>query len=118
MDGVDKLLAIEAIKKTKGTYWYALDMKDWKRFAGVFTTDVIVDMREEVAFGAGQTLAELPPVEDAVAAGNPAVTVGNQNFADMIAVALRSWRTVHHGHAPIIDIDSADEASAIWPLFC
>ena len=24
---------------------------------------------------------------------------------------------MHHGHAPIIEIESEDEGSAIWPLF-
>ena len=117
MDAIDRLLAVEAIRKTKGTYWYALDMKDWDLFASVFTEDAIIDMREEVAFGAGKPLTHLPPVEDAIAAGELAVTVGNKAFAAMISVALRSWKTVHHGHAPIIDIDSADEGRAIWPLF-
>ncbi len=117
MDAIERLLAVEAIRKTKGTYWYALDMKDWDRFASVFTEDALVDMREEVAFGAGQTLTGMVPAEEALAAGDPAVSRGSKAFAAMISVALRSWKTVHHGHEPIIDIDSPDEGRAIWPLF-
>jgi len=117
MDPVHKLLAIEEIRKTKATYWYALDMKDWDRFGAQFTDDTIVDMREERYFAQRKPIPPLPSVEEAIAAGDPAVTVGGKAFAAMIAEALATWRTVHHGHAPIIEIESEDEASAIWPLF-
>lgn len=117
MDAISKLVAAEAIRNTKGSYWYYLDTKDWDRMATVFTEDAIFDMREEGAFGVGESLAELKPVEQAIAEGDPAVTVGNRNFVDMLAVALKDWKTVHHGHAPIIEIENEDEARAIWPLF-
>lgn len=117
MDNVDRLLAVEEIRKTKASYWYALDMKDWTMFADQFTEDAILDLREEAYFAEGKPIPPLPPASEAIAAGDPGVTVGNQAFAQRIAEALATWRTVHHGHAPIIDIDSADEGRAIWPLF-
>lgn len=117
MEAIEKLVAIEAIRKTKATYWYTLDMKDWEGFANVFTADAVIDLREEVAFSEGRWLADLPPVEEAIAAGDMAVTVGGREFAMWVKSGLDSWKTVHHGHAPIIDIESADEGRAIWPLF-
>jgi len=56
-------------------------------------------------------------VEEALAAGDPAVNVGSDKLVGIVSTALRNWKTVHHGHAPIIDIDSPDEGRAIWPLF-
>ena len=117
MDAIDRLVAAEAIRNIKATYWYAMDMKDWERLATVFSDDAIFDMREEFAFGAGQVLDPLPPIEQSIAEGDPAVTVGAKNIAAFIRNVVESWTTVHHGHAPIIDIDSADEGRAIWPLF-
>ena len=106
MDALSRLVAAEEIRNTKGAYWYYLDTKDWARMATVFTEDAIFDMREEVAFGAGQDPGVLKPVEEAIAQGDPAVTVGGQAFAEMLSVALRNWKTVHHGHAPIIEIEA------------
>ena len=117
MDPVRKLLAIEEIKKTKATYWYTLDTKDWQGFGDCFTEDCVFDMRPEALFAEKKPVPELPPVEEALVAGDPNVTKGGRAFAEMISVALADWRTVHHGHAPIIDILSEDEGKAIWPLF-
>jgi len=117
MDAVARLTAAESIRQTKATYWYAMDMKDWERLATVFAGDAIFDMREEFAFGAGETIATLPPIEESIAAGDPAVTVGARPIAAFIRNVVESWRTVHHGHEPVIDIDSPDEGRAIWPLF-
>ena len=75
MDPVDKLLAIEAIRKTKATYWYALDMKDWDRFGGTFTDDAILDLREEGYFAERKPIPELPTAEEAIAAGDPGVKI-------------------------------------------
>lgn len=117
MDALSRLVAAEEIRNTKGSYWYYLDTKNWDALAGVFTHDAIFDMREEAAFGAGRDPGLLKPVEEAIAEGDPAVTVGGPEFTQMLSVALRNWKTVHHGHAPIIEIESEDEARAIWPLF-
>lgn len=117
MNPVDKLLAIHAVRNAKATYWYAMDMKDWAMLASVFAEDAIFDMREEFAFGLGQTLNHLPPIEESIAAKDPAVTVGAQNIANFIRNVVEHWKTVHHGHAPIIDVVSENHATAIWPLF-
>ena len=117
MDPVTKLLAAHEIRNTKATYWYAMDMKDWDRLAAVFTDDAIFDMREEFAFGSGEVLDPLPPIEESIARGDPAVTVGAKNIATFIRNVVEHWKTVHHGHAPIIDVRSETHATGIWPLF-
>lgn len=117
MDPIDRLLAAEAVRNVKATYWYAMDMKDWEKLAGVFTPDAIFDMRGERAFSLGEDIADLPPVEEAIAQGDTAVTVGAANIAAFIRGVVEKWITVHHGHAAIIDVVAADRATAIWPLF-
>jgi len=116
MDPLSKLIAIEQIRRTKAIYWYAIDTKDWSRFATVFSEDAIFDLREEWRFADGQPSSDLCPVEEAIAAGDPHVIVGSADFVASAAV-MNDWITVHHGHSPIIDIETEDEASAIWPLF-
>jgi len=117
MDGVAKLLAVEGVRYTKATYWYAMDMKDWGKLATVFTDDAIFDMRGERAHATGQDLKTLPPVEQAIAAKDPAVSVGAPHIAKFIRNIVQDWITVHHGMAPIIDVTGPEFATAIWPLF-
>jgi SnoaL-like domain len=117
MNPLDRLLAIEAIKNVKARYWYCMDMKDWDGLRAVFTDDAIFDMRSERAFSLGQSAEELPSVEQAITAGDDAVVVGAEAIAIFIRTVVESWTTVHHGHAPIIEITGPHHGTAIWPLF-
>jgi hypothetical protein len=117
IDPLDRLVAIEAIKNVKARYWFHMDMKDWDGLRSVFTDDAIFDMRAERAFSLGESAADLPPVEDSIAAGDEAVTVGAEAIATFIRTVVESWKTVHHGHAPIIEVTEPDFGTAIWPLF-
>lgn len=117
MDALDKLVAAEAIRNCKATYWYALDVKDWALLASVFTDDATFDMRGERLTSTGGSLADLPPVADAIRAGDPAVTVGGPAIAAFIRGIVEKWVTVHHGAAPIIEVTGPDSAKAIWPMF-
>lgn len=117
MDQLERLVAIEAIKNVKARYWYCMDMKDWAGLRDVFTDDVVFDMRAERALSRGENADDLPPTREAVEAGDPLVIVGAEAIASYIRTAVESWTTVHHGHAPIIDVADSDRATAIWPLF-
>jgi hypothetical protein len=117
MDPLERLVAIEAIKNVKARYWYAMDMKDWAALEGVFTEDAIFDMRAEREFSEGRPADGLPSPEDAIAAGDQAVIVGAAAIADFIRTVVEDWKTVHHGHAPIIEVDGPDHGTGIWPLF-
>jgi SnoaL-like domain len=117
MDSVKRLVAIEAIKNVKARYWYAMDMKDWDALRAVFTDDAVFDMRAERAFAEGHPTDELAPAKEAVDAGDPAVIVGASAIADFIRTIVAGWRTVHHGHAPIVEVQEPDRGTGIWPLF-
>lgn len=113
----EQAFAIEQIKKCKAKYWYYMDMKMWDDLKMVFTTDAIVDFRGERDLKPGQPITMLPPVEEAIAAGDPGAYQGRDNFIPWYADLLGTWMTVHHGHAPIIDLTGEDTATGIWPLF-
>jgi hypothetical protein len=117
MNSVDRLLAAESVRRTKATYWYAMDTKDWARLATVFTDDSIFDMRSESVQAIGGPPPRLPPVEESIAHGDLSIAIGGTDIAAFIRRVVEHWVTVHHGAAPIIDIVDADTATAIWPLF-
>lgn len=117
MDQLERLVAIEAIKNVKARYWYCMDMKDWAGLRDVFTDEVVFDMRAERAFARGTSQDGFPPALEAAEAGDPMVIVGAEAVASFIRTAVESWTTVHHGHAPIIDVTESDRGTAIWPLF-
>lgn len=114
MDQLERLAAIEAIKNVKARYWYHLDLKDWAGLRDVFTDDAVFDMRGERAFVVGGSVAGLPPAREA---GDPLVIVGAEAIASFVRAAVESWTTVHHGHAPIIDVVGSDRGTGIWPFF-
>ena len=117
MDAVERLFAIEEVKKVKATYWYAIDTKNWELLATVFGKDSIVDFRAERDPKPGQKIDKPVPVEQALAAGDLAVAKGRENIVAFIREAATPLRTVHHGHAPIIDVTGPDEAMGVWPMF-
>lgn len=114
MDQLERLVAIEAIKNVKARYWYCMDTKDWAGLRDVFTDDVVFDMRGERAFARGESQEGLPPAR---AAGDSMVMVGADTIASFLRTAVESWTTVHHGHAPIIEVTESDRGTGIWPLF-
>jgi uncharacterized protein (TIGR02246 family) len=85
---------IEAIKQLKARYCRTLDTKDWAAYRALFTDDVTVDTTESggnVITGADEFLAFLVPT-----------------LADVV--------TVHHVHAPEIELTSPDTATGIWAM--
>jgi hypothetical protein len=117
LDPLERLVAIEAIKNVKARYWYTVDTKDWTALRAVFTDDAIFDLRAERAFSQGEPTDDLPPVEESIAAGDQAVLIGAAAIAAAIQNFAEEWTTVHHGHAPIVEVTEADFGTAIWPLF-
>jgi hypothetical protein len=117
MEVIDKLVAIEAIRKTKATYWYAIDTKDWDLLSTVFHDGAVVDFRGERDLKPGESIDRLVPAEQALAAGDGAVIKGRDNIVAWLRTVATPLRTVHHGHAPIIEVTGPDEAKAVWPLF-
>jgi len=97
MDGIEKLLAMEAIRQTKARYFYGVDKRDWVLFASVFTGDVEMIVPEQ--------------------AGHPQQVVrGRDNVIKLVSDAMAPVTTMHFGHTPIIEFTSATSASVIWAM--
>jgi hypothetical protein len=94
MTDLERVLAIEAIKQVKARYFYGLDHRDWAMWrAHVWAPDGRLEVPE-----ADMVVEPLDKVIEWVAA-----STGDQV-------------SVHHGHTPIIDFVSDDEARVIWAM--
>jgi hypothetical protein len=118
MNDVDKLLAIEEIKKLKARYFRCLDTKDWVGFQSVFTPDIKLDSRQ--AF-----IAREPPTGRWVVNGTPVpdadALLGEMYMEGIETVrlgfeSLRNVTSIHHGHMPEIEITSPTAAVGIWAM--
>jgi hypothetical protein len=85
---------IEEIKRLKARYFRMMDTKDWDGLAAVFTADVEIDVTGEGG-GVTHSVAEYMPFL-------------RQNIETVI--------TVHHGHAPEIELTSPTTAEGVWAL--
>jgi len=94
MDTVEKLDAIEEIKKLKARYFRFVDTRQWDSLRALFTPDAQFDAE---ASGLGR-IADL----DA--------------FIDGARTNLTGCTSVHHGHCPEIEITSLTAASGIWAM--
>jgi hypothetical protein len=117
MDDIYRLIAIEDIRRTKATYWWAMDTKNWNLLGSTFTRDAIADFRGERDLKPGMGYDLLEPVEKAIASGDPLAIQGRDNIVSFLSGLLGPMTTVHLGAAPIIEVLSLDNANAIWPLF-
>lgn len=94
MTEVERLLAIEDIKQAKARYFYGLDHRDWDLWrSGVWAPDGRLEVPE-----ADMVVEPLDRIIEWVSA-----STGDQV-------------SVHHGHMPIIDFVSDDEARVIWAM--
>jgi SnoaL-like protein len=101
MDLIERLAAIEQIKRLKARYFRCLDTKDWNAFADVFAGDAVLDVSDEVA------------TSDDPDAG---VVRGNQELARYVRSHVDEVVTVHHGHMPEIDLVTPTTATGIWAM--
>jgi hypothetical protein len=94
MTDVEKLLAIEEIKRLKAKYFYYFDTKDWERWkTEVWAPDARLEVPE-----ASMDLS------------------GVDTIITWCAEAAGNQISTHHGHMPIIDILSDDMAKGIWAM--
>ena len=98
MTDIERLVAIEEIKKLKARYFRCMDTKDWTGFEGVFAADSTADYTPE---GGERSRWS--------ATGAAGIT---KLVKDLVAPAL----TIHHGHMPEIEIVSATSARGIWAM--
>jgi len=101
VDAIERLVAIEDIKRLKAKYFRCLDTKDWDGFASVFSDDAVMDMSSEM--------------RDGTTPGD-GITTGAQAIARFVSGAVDQVNTVHHGHMPEIDVTSDTTAAGIWAM--
>lgn len=92
---VDRLVALEDIKKLKHTYFSTVDGKDWKGLRGVFSDNAFVDMG-------------LPGPN-----GTKAATTAD-GFVEAITAMSGPMTMKHHGHNYLINFTSPTEAEGSW----
>ena len=91
MDAIERLLAIEEIRKVKARRCRCVDEKDWAGYVDCHTPDAVSH-----------------------ALSSP--TVGAQAMADLCRKQVEGKTTVHHVHAPEIEILSATTAKGSWAM--
>lgn len=96
---IDRLVAIEEIKRLKAVYCRAVDSRDWSLFESVFASDAVLDFR-----GAATTSTVQEPL------------FGASTIIAAIRKGLEGMTTVHQCHTPEIEITSSTTASAIWHM--
>jgi SnoaL-like domain len=95
MTDIERLLAIEDIKRVKSKYFHGVDHKDWEEWRrDVFTSDISMMMPD----------AMQEPV------------VGIDAVIAWVAPLVKDATTVHHGHMPDIDILSDTTAKGVWAM--
>lgn len=100
MSDVERLLAIEDIKRLKARYYRCMDTKDWACLEAVFAPDAqarFLGSRDEDP----QSVQPL---------------VGRAKVAGHIRQAVETRVTVHHGHMPEIEITSPTTGRGIWAM--
>jgi len=99
MDPLEKLIAIEEIKKLKARYFRLMDGKDWPAFAEVFTEDALFDVYGALEENPGES-------------GEP--IKGRDAIVAYVSSGITPLTSAHQGHMPEIEIMSAQEAVGIW----
>lgn len=89
---MDRLIAIEEIKRLKARRIRAMDEKRWADYEALHAPDHVSD-----------TYADAP-------------TVGAKATTDKLAEVLDGITSVHHAHTPEIEIISPTTASAVWAM--
>jgi hypothetical protein len=111
MELVDRLIAVEEIKKLKARYFRDLDTKDWEDLPSVFCSDAEFDVR------AVNSVRQLPGSEmRPPLGGDEQIFRGRNAIVAMIRRAVEGLYTIHHGHTPEIDVINSNAARGIWVL--
>jgi hypothetical protein len=119
LSNVEKLMAIEEIRRLKASYFRFLDGKHWDAFRQLFAEDATMDARESFSAKHPKTgewfvhgKAELVKGMDP----NDMMMKGAANIAAKGAELFPEVITMHHGHMSEIDIESENSARAVWAM--
>ena len=100
MDKLDRLVAIEEIRRLKSRYFRCVDTKNWEELALLFCAEAEFDTTR------ASDLEIALPESDHLSRGRDAIL-------EYIVEGMASSRSVHHGHGHEIEIVSPDEAHGI-----
>jgi len=92
MDGLERLLAIEEIKRVEAARGRLLDTQDWAGYREIHAPEIV---------------SHASPTEP---------LNGVDAMIDWLRAELKDAVTVHHVHSPEIDFDGPDRAHAIWAM--
>lgn len=99
MDG-ERVSDLLAIHRLKARYFRYMDTKQWDAWRTLFTDDLIFYMEESAL------PKETTPTQ-----------VGGDSYVEFVSAVLQTAVTVHHGHMPEIEFQSANEATGIWAMY-
>jgi hypothetical protein len=108
MNDIEKLLAIEEIKKLFARRVRYLDLKQWDLYGSVHTEDAW-----------SETYGDLPADKQPATGGERNKVVGPEALANAIRNFCEGKHplvTCHHAHQPEIDMTSDTTATGIWPM--
>jgi SnoaL-like domain len=103
MDPVQELIALEALKRLKARYFYAVDTRDCEGWLALWAPDGWFQYEQAVSAG-GQDGC---PGEKFVGKDLRRI------FDELLSVSPSS---VHLGHSPLLEVLSETEARGIWPM--
>ncbi|KAB2341580.1 nuclear transport factor 2 family protein [Actinomadura rudentiformis] len=108
LSAVDRLLAIEEIKTVFAERLRCMDSKEWEIYPTLHTDDVV-----------SETFGVLPPEKRPSSDGERRRVTGKNELTATIRGLLDGpipLTTVHHGHAPIIELTSDTTARGVWAM--
>jgi hypothetical protein len=105
MTEIERLVAIEEIKRLVARRIRCMDTKNWDEYPSTHTPDAVLD-----SFGnLPGDLRPSSPAGAGVAMGRAAVTAAVRKVVDPLT-------TVHHAHTPEIEILSPSTARGVWAM--
>ncbi len=117
---VERLLAIEEIKRVKARYLRTLDQKDWDAFEAVFTPDASFDLREAI-FARDKNTGEIlksgdVQIREEDIKDDEWLVTGAHNVRQWEQTYLTPIVTVHQAHMPEIELTSDSTARGFWHM--
>jgi hypothetical protein len=95
MTDIERLLAIEEIKRVKSKYFYGVDHQDWELWRReVFTSDISMLMPDS----------------------QPDPIVGLDEVLTWVKPIMKGAVSIHHGHMPDIELLSDTTAKGMWAM--
>lgn len=109
MMDIDRLVAIDEIRKLKARYFRLMDTKQWDQLAEVFAPDAVYDATDALRNGSGPDSLDQK-------LGAEWINTSQAGIIAFIRQALDGMTSAHHGHMPEIEIHSETEAAGIWAM--